>query len=133
MNTKIVLDFEVPALALHVHMKRCNWRGCHIALERRQWQRLPLAIPLFLRGSDRSGKEFLDFTTALNVSAGGALIAARRPLRTSARLSLEIPSSPLPRLSASLDAVNSLKAKIVRTTNKDTYSLYALRFNRPLL
>ncbi|MBI1941518.1 MAG: PilZ domain-containing protein [Acidobacteria bacterium] len=94
---------------------------------------MPLAVPLFLRGCDRNGREFLDFTTALNVSAGGALVAARRPLRPSTRLSLEIPSSPLPRLSLSPGTVNSLKAKIVRTTNKDTYHLYALRFNRPLL
>jgi len=124
---------KASALAPGVHGSGWKSRGCHIALDRRQWQRLPLAIPFFLRGCDRNGKEFLDFTTALNVSAGGALIAARRPLRPSTRLSLEIPSSPLPRLSASPNAVNSLRAKIVRTTNKDAYNLYALRFNRPLL
>jgi hypothetical protein len=116
-----------------VHESWWTTRGCRIASDRRQWQRLPLAIPLFLRGCDRSGKEFLDFTTALNVSAGGALVAARRPLRPSTRLSLEIPSSPLPRLPASPNAVSSLKAKIVWSATKDTYNLYALRFNRPLL
>jgi len=43
-------------------------------IERRSWPRLPLAIPVFVRSRDEKGKEFLEFATALNVSAGGALI-----------------------------------------------------------
>ena len=46
--------------------------------ERRKWTRLPLAIPVFVRSRDEKGKEFLEFATALNISAGGALVAVRR-------------------------------------------------------
>jgi hypothetical protein len=43
--------------------------------ERRKWPRLPLAIPIFVRSREDNGKETLEFATALNVSAGGALVA----------------------------------------------------------
>ncbi len=109
-----------------------NW-GCIIAQERRHWQRLRLAIPVFLRGCDKSGNQFLDFTTALNVSAGGALIAARRALPRSSSISLEIPTSPLPRVADCPGAVRCLKARVVRADSREAYNLYALRFTHPLL
>src|SRR5208282_6590375 len=57
--------------------------------ERRKWPRLPLAIPVFVRSRDDKGKEFLEFATALNVSAGGMLLAVRRVLSSSAQIQLE--------------------------------------------
>jgi hypothetical protein len=47
--------------------------------ERRKWIRLPLAIPVFVRSRDDKGKDFLEFATALNVSAGGMLVAESCP------------------------------------------------------
>src|ERR1700757_4142243 len=63
--------------------------------ERREWVRLPLAIPIFVRSRDQSGKDSLEFATALNISAGGALVAVHRALKPAAQVSLEIPSAPL--------------------------------------
>ena len=56
---------------------------------------LPLAIPVFVRSRDAKGKEFLEFATALNVSAGGMLVAMRRALPAIAQIRLEIPSAPV--------------------------------------
>lgn len=99
--------------------------------ERRKWSRLPLAIPVFVRSRDRKGKEFLEFATALNVSAGGMLVAIRRVLPTVAQIRLEIPSAPvvalLPRAS------RTLRARALRTTPADGYYLLGLKFARPLL
>lgn len=100
--------------------------------ERRAWQRLPLAIPVFVRGTDKSGKQFLDFTVALNVSAGGALVVSRHMLARSSRLSLEIPTSPMPKLPLP-EASRIQKARVVRTDDKEAYNLYALCFQRPLI
>src|SRR5260370_12022419 len=100
--------------------------------ERRHWQRLPLAIPLFVRGVDKHGKDFLDFTVALNISAGGALVAIRRPLPRASVLSLEVPSSPWPQLTARLQSVRSLQARVLRTADNASFNLCALRFMRPL-
>ncbi len=49
--------------------------------ERRHWARLSLAIPVFVRGINGQGREFLEFSTLLNESAGGVLLAMRKPLR----------------------------------------------------
>ena len=101
--------------------------------ERRKHQRLPLSIPVFVRGVDQDGKEFLEFATALNISAGGILLATRRSLPRSSSLALEIPVAPLPPRSESPQSVRSLKAKLVRITHGERCHLVGLKFNKPLL
>lgn len=101
--------------------------------ERRRWERLPLAIPVFARGIDDKGKDFLDFTSVLEVSAGGAVMATRRNLTPSARLTLEIPSAPLNERAAGRPSVRTLRAKIVRVNSGDRCQVCALEFVRPLL
>jgi hypothetical protein len=100
--------------------------------DRRKHQRLPLSIPVFVRGIDEDGKEFLEFATALNISAGGILLATRRSLPRSSKLSLEIPVAPMPTSSISPQSVRSLKAKLVRVTHGDRCHLVGMRFSRPL-
>ena len=101
--------------------------------ERRQWPRLPLAIPVFVRSRGEKGKEFLEFATALNISASGALLAVRRPLATSARILLEIPSAPLAATAKLPKAARSLRARCVRVTHAEGYHLVGLKFSRPLI
>jgi len=101
--------------------------------ERRKWSRLPLAIPVFVRSRDSKGKEFLEFATALNVSAGGMLVAIRRLLPAIAQIRLEIPSAPVAALAMLPRASRSLRAKALRTTPADGYYLLGLKFARPLL
>jgi len=101
--------------------------------ERRKWIRLPLAIPVFVRSRDDKGKELLEFATALNVSAGGMLVAVRRVLPSSAQILLEIPSAPLAALAALPNASRNLRAKAMRTTHAEGYHLLGLKFSRPLL
>lgn len=52
-----------------------------------------LQIPLFLRGTDAAGSEFLDLTKTLDISATGALILSRRLLRADQLLRITIPVS----------------------------------------
>jgi hypothetical protein len=101
--------------------------------ERRKWTRLPLAIPVFVRSRDDKGKELLEFATALNVSAGGMLVAVRRVLPSSAHILLEIPSAPLATLASLPTASRNLRAKALRTTHAEGYHLLGLKFSRPLL
>ena len=101
--------------------------------ERRRWSRLPLAIPVFVRSRDGKKKEFLEFATALNVSAGGMLVAVRRAFPSSARVSLEIPSAPLAAVAALPKAARQLRGKILRLEHAEGYSLAALEFAQPLL
>jgi c-di-GMP-binding flagellar brake protein YcgR len=103
------------------------------AAERRQWPRLPLAIPVFVRSRVESDKEFLEFATALNVSAGGMLLAVRRSVPSAAQVSLEIPSAPLAALAALPTVNRNLRAKVVRMQHGAGYNLLGLKFSRPLL
>jgi hypothetical protein len=102
------------------------------ARERRKWTRLPLAIPVFVRSRDSRGKEYLEFATALNVSAGGMLVAVRRILPSVPHIQLEIPSAPAVRLAALPRAARSLRAKPLRTMSAEGYYLVGLKFSRPL-
>lgn len=101
--------------------------------ERRAWPRLPLPIPLFVRSRDSKGKDLLEFATALNVSAGGALVAMHGALRPVTQVSLEIPSAPLPTSAPFRKNSRNLRAKVVRVTHGDGYNLVGLRFVQPLL
>ena len=100
--------------------------------ERRGWERLPISIPFFVRGVAASGEEFLEFATALNLSAGGVLLAARRYMDPGTKLSLEIPvalanKAQLPR------SVSQLQATVLRCTADRQYFLVGLQFTEPLL
>ena len=101
--------------------------------ERRHWTRLSLAIPVFVRGIDGQGTEFLEFSTLLNESAGGALLAIRKPLRLSSRVSLEIPSSPILESMKLRGAVRMLRARVIRITYGARWNICGLQFARPLV
>jgi len=99
--------------------------------ERRKWQRLPLAIPVFVRGIEPSGRKFIEFATALDISVGGALLAIQRHLPEGSKIMLEIPSNPIPR--AKEKNQKALSAKLVRVTHNEQGQLLGLKFQRPLL
>jgi len=101
-------------------------------LERRKWGRLPLAIPVFVRSKDGSDKEFLEFATALNVSAGGALVAVRRALPVSSQVLLEIPSAPLVSTTSLPKASRNLQARVVWAMHAEGYQLAGVKFSHAL-
>jgi len=102
-------------------------------IERRKWPRLPLAIPVFVRSREEKGKEFLEFATALNVSAGGALVAVRRLLPLAAQVLLEIPSAPVAATTALPKASRTLRARALRISHAEGYYLVAMKFSHPLV
>lgn len=64
--------------------------------ERRRSQRIHVQIPMFLRGTDSAGLEFLDLTKTLDISATGAYLASPRAMRTDQVVNLTIPAPPSP-------------------------------------
>lgn len=101
--------------------------------ERRKWARLPLAIPVFVRSRDDKGREFLEFATALNVSAGGMLVAVRKTVPCTGHIELEIPSAPVADVALLPRVSRNLRAKALRSTPADGFYLLGLKFSRPLL
>jgi PilZ domain len=102
-------------------------------LERRRWSRLALAVPVFVRGMNGRGREFLEFGTLLNASVGGALLAIRKPLRRWSRVSLEMPSTPLLMNVKLPRAVRTVRARVVRITYVNDWKLCGLQFAHPLV
>jgi c-di-GMP-binding flagellar brake protein YcgR len=134
------LSFVIISLAPEVRIKLFSGRKTEGGLdrhksqpERREWVRLPLAIPVFVRSKDQDGRDFLEFATAINISAGGALIAVHRSLRPAAQVSLEIPSAPLAASASVPKSSRNLKAKIIRVTHAEGYHLLGMKFTQPLL
>jgi hypothetical protein len=100
--------------------------------EQRKWARLQLAIPVFIRTCDGNGKDSLEFATAINISAGGALVVVRRSLPKSALVSLEIPSAPIEPAKGLKTSSRVMQARAVWVTHLDDYHLLGLKFARPL-
>lgn len=112
--------------------KRVPVAGRKAPSELRRAERIPLAIPVFVRGVDQRGNDFLEFTTALNVSNGGVLLATRQKLPRFTRVSLEVPSAPLPHLTSSPHFVRTREARLVRLAASNGCNLWGLKFTRPL-
>lgn len=100
--------------------------------ERRQWERIGLAVPLFVRGNDDRGLEFLELGTALNISAGGVLLAVPRPLPRAKRVSVETPSLP-PLENCPTPPTQRLRARVTRVMPFPGYTLCGIKFSRPLI
>ncbi len=96
----------------------------------RKWPRLPIAFPVFVRSTDESGKTSMEFATAINVSAGGVLLALRRS-PTSRHLALEIPVYP-GALPDGQNLIRFIEGDVVRTERRDRYSLVGMKFDTPL-
>ena len=100
--------------------------------ERRDWDRLPISIPFFLRGKKYTGEEFLEFATALNLSAGGVLLAAKRYLDPGTQISLEVPIALVNKAQLP-HSVSLLYATVLRCTPDRQYFLLGLQFEEPLI
>ncbi len=94
--------------------------------------RLCLAVPVFVRSRDETGKEFLEFATALNIGAGGALVAVRRLVPLSAQVLLEIPSAPLASMAGLPKASRSFRSKVQHVGVANGYHLLGLKFSKPM-
>jgi hypothetical protein len=100
--------------------------------ERRSWDRLPIAIPFFMHGRKSNGQEFLEFTTALNISAGGVLLATKRFLEPNTQVSLEVPTA-LYHKAHLPQSVSLFHATVLRCIPDPRCFLLGLRFEKPLI
>ena len=94
----------------------------------RRWQRIPLAFPVFVHGTDQEGRNTLEFGTVVNVSAGGLLVALKK-LPSSKTVMVEMPVPP------GFDSPRSfrmLESTIVRTQTGEHHVLVGMQFKTPL-
>lgn len=98
----------------------------------RRWDRLPICVPMFVRWMDKRRRKFQVFATALNVSAGGALLVMPRQPPLGATVELEIPCSPVASEISLGSAVHHLVAEVVRVEDRQNAYLVAANFLVPI-
>ena len=101
------------------------------SIERRSSQRIHVQIPMFVRGVDTAGVDFLDLTKTLDISATGAYLASPRSLRVDQLLNLTIPAPPSP--SATLPSETPpIQARVRRNSASGGIYLLGVQFVKPL-
>jgi hypothetical protein len=100
--------------------------------QRRKSPRIRLQVPIFLRGADASGVEFIELTKTLNISATGASIASTHLLRRDQIVYLTVPA-PSPNSSSVVPKETPpIAAKVLRQDVAGEMRLFGLEFLRPL-
>ena len=98
----------------------------------RRSPRIRLQVPVFLRGTDVSGVEFIELTKTLNISSTGACITSAHILRPDQTVHLTIPA-PAPASSSLVPSETPpIIAKVLRQESAGQMRLFGLEFLRPL-
>lgn len=102
--------------------------------ERREYYRLPIRVPIFIKGIDTSGDEFVELTHTVNVSASGACLITKRELAYSADLLVTIPAPVSPAAGLPEDHYSRFPTKVVRleSGSVNTNRRVSVRFTKLL-
>ena len=107
-------------------------RGLEVRSTRRS-PRIRLQVPVFVRGTDAFGSEFIELTKTLNISAIGACITSQHVLRPDQTVHLTIPT-PSPAATSGLvpSETPPIVARVLRQDLVGETRLFGLEFLRPL-
>lgn len=100
--------------------------------ERRRSPRIRLQIPIFVRGKDAAGAEFLDLTKTLDVSATGAFLASPRKLSSEHIVQLTIPAPPPPSTVGIPPSTPPIQARVRRQYSVGDMYLVGVEFLKAL-
>jgi hypothetical protein len=98
----------------------------------RRSPRIRLQVPVFVRGTDASGSEFIELTKTLDISAFGACITSQHVLRVGKTIHLTIPT-PYPVSASSVPSETPpILARVLRQNMVGDARLFGLEFLHPL-
>jgi PilZ domain-containing protein len=100
--------------------------------ERRRSQRLHLQIPIFVRGVDGGGDDFLDLSRTVDISSVGACLAVERAMKLSEMISLTIPAPPPASSGLSAALASPIQARVRRSYPAGNVHYVGVEFIRPL-
>ena len=122
----------VPGCEHHLKTEMLKKRQFSESSSTRRSPRIRLQVPVFIRGTDTSGTEFIELTKTLNISATGACIASAHILRPDQTVHLTIPA-PSPASSSLVPSETPpIVAKVLRQEAAGEMRLFGLEFLRPL-
>ena len=103
-----------------------------VSPHQRQNPRIRIQIPVFLRGTDALGVDFIELTKTLNISSTGACITSSYILRPDQTVHLTIPA-PAPASSSLVPSETPpIVARVLRQESAGEMKLFGLEFLRPL-
>jgi hypothetical protein len=94
--------------------------------------RIRLQVPVFVRGVDTSGVDFIELTKTLNISATGACIASSHVLRPDQIVHLTIPAPSPATPSMVPSETPPIAARVLRQDLVGDTRLFGLEFLRAL-
>jgi hypothetical protein len=98
----------------------------------RRSPRIRLQVPVFLRGTDVSGVEFIELTKTLNISSTGACITSTHILRPDQTIHLTIPAPSAASSSLVPSETPPIVARVLRQESAGEMRLFGLEFLRTL-
>jgi PilZ domain len=100
--------------------------------EQRRAQRINLQIPLFVRGKDFQGEQFLELAKTLDISALGAFITCPRSLSVGEIVILTIPAPSITSSALVPAGMAPIQARVKRQQEAGDVHLIGVEFLKPI-
>jgi hypothetical protein len=100
--------------------------------ERRRFQRIHLQVPLFIRGRDAYGEQFLELAKTLDISGLGALVTSPRPLAINDVITLTIPAPSITSSALVPAGMPPIQARVRRQQEAGDVHLVGVEFLKPI-
>lgn len=100
--------------------------------ERRRFQRMHLQVPLFIRGRDAHGEQFLELAKTLDISGLGAFLTCPRALAINEVVTLTIPAPSITSSALVPAGMPPIQARVKRQQEAGDVHLVGVEFLKPL-
>jgi hypothetical protein len=100
--------------------------------ERRRFARIHLQVPLFIRGKDAHGEQFVELAKTLDISGLGAFITSPRPLTINGIVTLTIPAPSITSSALVPAGMPPIQAKVKRQQEAGDVHLVGVEFLKPI-
>ena len=100
--------------------------------ERRRFQRINLQVPLFIRGKDAYGEQFLELAKTLDISGIGAFLTSPRPLAINEIVTLTIPAPSITSSALVPAGMPPIQARVKRKQDAGDIHLVGVEFLKPI-
>jgi PilZ domain len=100
--------------------------------ERRRFQRIHLQVPMFIRGRDAHGEQFLELAKTLDVSGLGAFMTSPRSLSVNEIITLTIPAPSITSSGLIPAGMPPIQARVKRLQHAGDVYLVGVEFLKPI-
>jgi hypothetical protein len=100
--------------------------------ERRRFQRIHLQVPLFIRGRDAHGEQFLELAKTLDISGLGAFITCPRALAVNEIITLTIPAPSITSSALVPAGMPPIQGRVKRHHEAGDVHLIGVEFLKPI-